>query len=177
MYLSRVLSSLLLSAALATAQTTGVPGINDYTINGSACSGSPSCTTCCFATPASLNCSVSTAPGNFVIIVWSFCPCSAGFVCGPPNACLPPIPLSACGSTSNQSFDMMLGCVMTTFWASANTAGVASFTLNIPNLGPAAPCSIGPLSTQALVLDTCGLGTPLFPGPFVLTQAYDVFFW
>jgi hypothetical protein len=167
----------LASVSFAAAQVTGVPGINDYTINAPVCAGSPSCTTCCFQTPVALNCNVSTTPGNLVVVIWSFCPCFAGFACGPINACVPPIPNTACGSTTNQSLDLQLGCVMTTFVGVANTAGIAPVTLNIPNLGPALPCSIGPLSTQAVVLDPCGLGVAAFPGPFVATQAYDVWFW
>jgi hypothetical protein len=164
---------------LAVAQTTGVPGINHYTImgGGAICNGSPSCTTCCFFTPVTLACNVSTAPGNLVVILWSFCPCTAGFLCGPINACVPAIPNTACTSTTNQSFDLALGCVMTTFVGVANTTGNATVNISFPTLGPAAPCSIGPLGTQAVVLDPCGLGVTIFPGPFVATQAYDVSFW
>jgi hypothetical protein len=165
------------TTALALGQTTGVPGINDYTINGSACSGSPSCTSCCFQTPVALNCSVSAPNGSIVIVVWSFCPCLAGFSCGPPNACTPAIPSTACGSTTNQSLDLVLGCVMTPFVGVGNTAGLASVVVNIPNMGPAAPCSIGPLSTQAVVFNPCGFGASPFFGPFVFTQAYSVSFW
>jgi hypothetical protein len=165
------------TTALALGQTTGVPGINDYTINGSACSGSPSCTSCCFATPVALNCSVSAPTGSICVVVWSFCPCFPGFSCGPTNFCVPAIPSTACGSSTNQSLDLVLGCVMTPFVGVTNTAGLASVVVNIPPLGPAPPCSIGPLSTQAVVIDPCGAGASPFLGPFVLTQAYSVTFW
>ena len=173
-----LLSRLLLSLAapsFAIAQTTGVPGINDYTISGSL-SGSASCTTLCFATPANLNLNVSTAPGNLVIFAWSFCPCFGGFVCGGPNACFPTIPTTACGSSTNQSLDLQLGCVLTTFSAVANATGNASMLLPIPSIGPLPPCSF-PMASQALILDPCGVGLSILPGPFVLSQAYDVLFW
>ncbi|HLQ37629.1 MAG TPA: hypothetical protein VK348_07500, partial [Planctomycetota bacterium] len=83
---------------------------------------------------------------------------------------------TACGSTTNQSFDIQLGCVSSSSLVLANAAGSATLTLNIPNLGPAPPCSIGPLTTQAVVIDPCGLGVTGFPGPFVLTQAHSVSF-
>jgi hypothetical protein len=176
MRIQDLLLAITATTALALGQTTGVTGINDYTINGSACSGSPSCTSCCFSTPVTLNCNVATAPGNAAIFFWSFCPCTAGFICGPVNSCVPAIPSTACGSTTNQSFDVLLGCVNFTVIAFSNTAGIANLTLNIPNLGPAPPCSIGPLATQVVVIDTCGLGVTGFPGPFVLTQGYSVSF-
>lgn len=170
-----VLASLAI-AALGRAQTTGVPGINDYTINSPTCSGSPSCQTCCFATPVTLSCNVSTAPGNVAVIVWSFCPCSAGFMCGGTNACVPAIPTTACGNTTNTSYDLILGCVSSTFVVVANGSGNATLSLPIPSIGPAPPCSVT-LSSQAVVIDPCGLGVALFPGPFVTTQAYSVNFW
>lgn len=165
---------LLGTATVGLAQTTGVIGINDYTINSST-SGATSCTTQCYTTPVSLSLDVSTAPGNFVIYIWSFCPCSAGFVCGGPNACLPGIPFTACGATTNQSLDLQLGCVITFFGpAMANSAGIANFVLPIPTLS-LPPCSF-PLATQALILDVCGVGLPILPGPWVLSQSYDVLF-
>lgn len=170
----RIVLASLASAALGFAQTTGVIGINDYTIN-SAGSGTTSCTTQCYNTPVALNLNVSTAPGNFVIFVWSFCPCFGGFVCGGANACLPAIPFTACGSTTNQSLDLQLGCatvLLGTFVA--NAAGNASTLLPIPTLS-LPPCSF-PMSTQALILDLCGAGLPILPGPWVLTQSYDVQF-
>ncbi len=170
----RIAFASLATAALGFAQTTGVVGINDYTIN-SAGSGSTSCTTQCYNTSVTLNLNVSTAPGNFVIFAWSFCPCSAGFVCGGPNACLPAIPFTACGSTTNQSLDLQLGCVVMFFGpVAANTAGNASLPLSIPTLS-LPPCSF-PLATQAVIIDLCGVGLSILPGPFVLSQSYDVLF-
>jgi hypothetical protein len=52
-------------------------------------------------------------------------------------------------------------------------------TINVPLLSPGTvPCTaLSSFSTQAVVLDLCGVGgPPVGPGPFVLTQAYDVGF-
>jgi len=174
--LARALAALAF-VAVAAAQTTGVPGINDYTISGSSgpnCAGSPSCITCCYPTPTTVTGNVSTVPGNFVIFIWSFCPCSAGFLCGPSNSCIPVIPATACGNSTNQSLDFALGCVNSFFIAGTNTAGQATFTMNVPSLGPA--CASASLATQAIALDPCGLGIAIAPGPFVFTQAYQINF-
>src|SRR5687768_16435950 len=98
------------TAALAVAQTTGVNGINNYTI-APGCSGTQSCTSCCFTTPVPLVCTVSTAPGRAVIFYFSFCPCLTCFMPGPANPCVPTIPATACGSSTNQAFEIVLGCV------------------------------------------------------------------
>ena len=172
--LPRIALAACFTAALALAQVTGVPGINDYTI-APGCSGAQSCTSCCFTTPVALTCNVSTAPGNAVFLFFSFCPCTTCFMPGPPNLCVPGIPSTACGSTTNQAFEVVLGCVSSTNLVFANSAGVASFNLNLPFLGPAPACSIN-LSTQAIIIDPCGMGVSGFPGPFVLTQAYSLFF-
>jgi len=162
------------TAVLAVAQTTGVPGINDYTI-APGCSGPQSCTSCCFTTPAALVCNVSTAPGRAVIFYFSFCPCTTCFIPGPANVCVPGIPSTACGNSTNQAFEVLLGCVSSTNFVIANSAGIATFNLNLPFLGPAPACSIN-LSTQAIVIDPCGMGVNGFPGPFVLSQAYSLNF-
>ena len=90
----------------------------------------------------------------------------------------PVIPATACGG-SNQSADInltaacgiALSLVMTT-----NSAGTVGAVLNIPPL-PGPPCGVISLSTQAVVINPCGLGVPpAFGGPFVLTQAYTLNF-
>jgi len=172
--LPRIALTSFFTAALAVAQTTGVNGINNYTI-APGCSGAMSCTSCCFVTPVPLVCNVSTAPGNAVIFYYSFCPCSTCFIPGPTNLCVPGIPSTACGSTTNQAFEIVLGCVSSTVFTIANSAGIATFTLNVPFLGPAPPCSIN-LSTQAIIIDPCGMGVSGTPGPFVLSQAYSLNF-
>jgi len=175
-FLRAAVAAVVLACA-SVAQTSGVPGINDYTLAGSTgpgCFGSPSCITCCYPTPTVVTGTVSTGPGRAVFFIWSFCPCTPGFICGPTNACAPPIPLTACGSATNQSFDILLGCVTSTNLVLSNSAGQAQFTLTLPTLGPA--CASATLSTQAVIVDNCGLGVAGFPGPFVLTQAYSVNF-
>ena len=57
-----------------------------------------------------------------------------------------------------------------------NSAGTLSLALPIPSItGP--PCLNFTISTQAAVINPCGLGVPgLVPGPFVLTQGYTLNF-
>jgi len=175
---------LALTGARANAQVTGVPGINDYTLNGFT-SGSTSCTSLCFPSPVTLTMAVHTAPGNLAIAFWTDCPCRGCSIPWPPNACAPSIPLGsvpAC-SLTNQSIDFfpVPSCsILFSFTMVANSAGFASTTISVPliNFGtvPCAPTN-PTFSTQAVVLDLCGNGgVPVGPGPFVLTQAYDVGF-
>ncbi|MGE3171631.1 MAG: hypothetical protein AB7O97_03335 [Planctomycetota bacterium] len=170
------------TAGLA-AQTTGVPGINDYTLNGLT-SGSQSCTQLCFPSPVTLTMSVQTVPGAFVVILWTSCPCRGCVAPWPPNACAPAIPLGtlpACSAT-NQSLDIFFNTGCATVFSTtlvANAAGVASLTVSVPLIAAGTvPCTpLTSLSTQAVVFDLCGVGgPPIGPGPFVLTQAYDVGF-
>jgi hypothetical protein len=163
------------TAAVTSAQVTGVPGMNHYTI-APGCSGTQSCVSCCFLTPVTLTCNDSTAPARAVIFYFSFCPCTTCFMAGPVNACVPTIASTACGSTTNQAFEVLLGCVSSSSLVLANTAGLATFSLPVPALGPVAPCSIN-LATQAVVIDPCGAGLNAAPGPFVFTQAYSLNFW
>jgi len=167
-----------LFAAAATAQTTGVVGINDYTISGLG-SGSTSCTPLCFPNGGvTLNLAVTAPAGSFAVVVFNFCPCTPCSVAAPANACVPAIPLSACGG-SNQSLDMNLtaacGIAFSAFLV-PNSAGFLSMPLPIPTIsGP--PCLNFTISTQAAVFNACGLGIPgLFPGPFVMTQGYTLNF-
>ena len=168
----------ILALAPALAQTTGVVGINDYTINGLG-SGTTSCTSLCFPNGnVTLGLNVSAPVGSFVVVLFNFCPCLSCYLPAPANACLPAIPPTACGG-SNQSADInltsacgiALSIVMTT-----NTAGTIGASLSIPPL-PGPPCSVVQLSTQAVVINPCGLGVPPgFSGPFVLTQAFTLNF-
>lgn len=182
---SNLVRSLTLAAALAplTAQVTGVAGINDYTVNGVA-PGSQSCTQVCIPTPGTINMNVNTVPGAFVVIVFTDCPCRGCAIPWAPNACIPGIPngiVPACAAT-NQSIDFfpIPGCNV--IWSGttiANAAGLANITLTVPFIGfGTVPCTLNNLfSTQAIVFDPCGVGgVPIGPGPFVLTQAYDVLF-
>lgn len=180
--LLRILTLAAVAAPLA-AQTTGVAGINDYTVNGST-PGSSSCPAVCIPTPGTITMTVNTVPGAFVIFVWTDCPCTGCAIPWAANVCTPSIPngtSSACAST-NQSLDFLPvpGCnILFTGTAFANAAGLASIVLTVGSLGNGTvPC--GPfnrLSTQAVVFDPCGVGgIPLGAGPFVVTQAYDVGF-
>lgn len=175
------IAAVLLPIASAVAQTTGVPGINDYTLNGLV-SGSSSCTQLCFATPTNLTMAVQTVPGAIAVVVWTDCPCRGCAFPWPANTCVPPIPFGTAApcSATNQSLDFVPipGCnILFQGFLFANAAGLASQTLALPPLGSSAqPCALR-FTTQAVVLDPCGLGgPPLGAGPFVLTQAYDVGF-
>ncbi len=166
-----------LAVCTAPAQTTGVVGINDYTINGLG-SGSTSCTTLCFPGGGlTLTLAASAPVGSIVLVLFNFCPCLVCSLGGPTNACLPPIPATACGG-SNQSLDMSLaaGCgIAFSAVITVNSAGVLALSLPIPSFtGP--PCTNATLSTQAVVIDPCGLGLFAVPGPFVLTQSYTLTF-
>lgn len=177
---TRLAPLLAISLALgpAFAQTTGTVGSNDYTINGLG-SGGTSCVPLCFPNGnVVLNLAVSAPLGAIGIVFFNFCPCLPCQLPAPINACVPPIPVTAC-SGSNQSFDMDLSppcglpVNLTLF---VNTAGVYANTVTIPPL-PGAPCSgVWQLSTQAIIFSSCGLGTFAVPGPYVLTQAFTLNF-
>jgi hypothetical protein len=172
--------SLFLTAVLATsiaAQTTGVPGINDLDLNGFG-AGTTSCSTICYPNGnVSLNYTASVPPGAFVLVFFTFCPCLPCQLAAPTNACLPPIPPTACGP-SNQSLDLNINAAcgpLVSLPMSINTAGVLGLSINIPPfVGP--PCSNAVLTAQAVVLDPCGLGLFAAPGPFVFTQAITATF-
>src|SRR5262245_34218672 len=98
--------ALSLFATASVAQTTGVAGINDYTLNGLV-PGSTSCTPLCFVSPLNLTLTVVAPPFSAAVIVWTDCPCRACSIPWPPNACVPAIPfgpLPPCAFT-NQSID------------------------------------------------------------------------
>lgn len=180
--LVRSLALLVVTAPL-TAQVTGVFGINDYTVNGVA-PGSQSCTPVCIPTPGLITMNVDTVPGAFVVVVFTDCPCRGCSIPWGPNACTPAIPngvIPQC-ATTNQSIDFfpIPGCgIIWSGTAVANAAGQATIVLSVPLIGTATvPCAVNQLfSTQAIVFDPCGVGgVPIGPGPFVLTQAYDVLF-
>ena len=173
---SLLIASFAISPALA--QTTGVVGINDYTIN-SLGSGGTSCVSLCFPNGnVTLNLALTAPLGTIAIAFFNFCPCLSCQLPGPSNACLPPIPNTACGLT-NQSFDMDLSppCgIPVNFTMLASSAGFYSASVAIPPL-PGTPCSgVYQLSTQAIVFNTCGLGVYAVPGPFVLSQSYTLNF-
>ncbi len=167
-----------LAACAAVAQVTGVPGTNDYTINTLG-SGGTSCVPLCFPNGGvTLNLAVSAPLGAIAIAFFNFCPCQTCQLPGPANTCAPPIPLTACGASTNQALDLDISppCgVPVSFTMFVNTAGVYSASVVIPPL-PGPPCGIATLSTQAMVFSSCGLGLTAVPGPFVLTQSYTLTF-
>ncbi len=153
-----------LTAGSLSAQTTGVPGINDYTINGQD-SGSTSCTQVAIGGSIVSNFNISTSSGTPVLFMFSLCPCSPGNQCVPTPTCTF-LPMTACGGLSNQSLDLVPTCILTSQFAISDGIGNANMNLFIP-YGLT-------FSTQAFVLDPTGGGcaAPTFPGTF--TQAYNV---
>lgn len=176
-----VVLTVLLMALTARAQVTGVAGINDYTINGSI-PGSTSCNNICLPPPVTVVMQVSTVPNTAVFFIWNPCPCRACVTPWTLNSCLPVIPLATippCSGTTNQSLDMLLSPNCPIIWsglAISSAAGIATISIPIPPL-TTLPCAGPRFSTQAVVVNTCGTGgPPAGPGPFVLTQAYNLVF-
>ncbi len=165
-------------ATVGVAQTTGVPGINDLTVNGFG-SGQTSCATTCFANGnLVLNYTVSAPFGAPVLIAFNLCPCAPCTLPGPANFCAPPIPLTAC-ALSNQSFDLSLNaaCGPLTLLPTTPILGttLSSLSIAVPPI-PGAPCLNLALSAQAVIIDPCGAGLFAAPGPFVLSQAITTWF-
>lgn len=171
------LLAFLLSTSTALCQTTGVPGINDLTVNWTG-SGTTSCTTMCFPNGNTvINFDVSMPIGGFAVLMFNFCACTPCSLPGPTNPCLPSIPLTACGP-SNQSLDLNItaACGPTIFVpVTVSTAGTVGASIVIPPI-PGLPCSSAVLGVQGVVIDPCGLGLFAVPGPFVLTQSYTLLF-
>lgn len=175
----RSTAAFLLTAAAAVAQTTGVPGMNDLTVN-SLGSGSTSCTTLCFPNGGlTLNLNVSAPPGAFAIALFGLCPCTTCTLPGPTNSCFPTIPNTACGASTNQSLDidMTAACGIVASFVMVNSTGTlgTSMSLNIPAF-TGLPCTNATLSVQAAVIDPCGMGLLGVTGPFVMTQSYTLTF-
>src|ERR1043166_3609049 len=121
--------ALTVFGAAAAAQTTGVPGINDYTITCAGCatgapagcgfapgglggiSGSTSCPTLTFdmTIGGTLNFGVSSIPGSPITIFYNFCPCFPCYALLPPANCAA-IPFTTCSTTTNQTVDLNLTC-------------------------------------------------------------------
>ena len=171
------LLAFLITASTALCQTTGVPGINDLTVNFTG-SGTTSCTTMCFPNGnTAINFDVSMPVGAIAVLMFNFCPCSPCSLPGPANACFPSIPATACGP-SNQSLDLNIAaaCGPTMFVpVTVSTAGTVGLSLAIPPI-PGVPCASAVLSVQGVVIDPCGLGLFAMPGPFVFTQSYTLLF-
>lgn len=161
----RALLVLGIATALATGPaaqgTTGVPTINDYTLNGMT-SGSSSCTLLFpFASgPAVLK--ISTAPNAPTVFLFNLnCPCKTCLFPWVPATC--PMPPLTCATFTNQAFELNTGfatCVFLSASATADASGTASITVVVPPMIR--------FSTQAVLLHPCS------PSTLVFTQAYDV---
>ncbi len=156
-------------ATTAVAQTTGVPGFNDYTIAGSG-SGSTSCTAVNIAGGGPTTFQVSTAPGAPVVFLFTpNCPCSPCFFPLPATSSACPIPYTACvssdGTATNQSLDLILSgtCSMLAVTVPADAFGNATISINLP-----AGWLIG---TQAAAAHPCNASSSF---PVLMTQSYTV---
>ena len=114
-----------------------------------------------------MNLSVTTqAPGQVAIVGFSVSPCVPGLFCVPNNTCLP-IPVSACGFSTNQSLDIIQapGPVLNNVSLPFGIGGLATITAVVPH-------QVGvTFSTQAVVYDpVCGT----FLNVAVLTQAHNI---
>jgi len=154
----RLISALLCLCALVTAQTTGVPGINDLTINGGG-SGSNSGTNCGVVTtvPSAMTLAISAAPGSAIIG-------------GAANNCVVgSVPVGGAGTTLDIDF-VSLG-----FWidgtgllgpgnplnAFAFTDGGGNWSLSVTSNS-----TFAPLAVQCAVVDP--------GGNISMTQAYVI---
>ena len=140
--------ALLVIVIPARAQTTGIPGFNDYTINAIG-SGSTSCTSITVLTPSTVTFQVSGTPLTPVMIYISFVPCLVG----------PPSPFTCQGTSLDLApfpAPLPLSAGLT------DVAGNYTFSLTLPPISP--PITIG---TQSLLLCVPSF-LPLF------TQAYDL---
>lgn len=170
------LLSCLLSGS-AVAQTTGVPGINDLTLNFTFGSGMTSCATTCFPNGnVVLTYTVSVGTGAIPFLMLNLCPCQPCSLTAPLNFCAPTIPATACGG-SNQSLDLDVSaaCPILFLPVGPTTTGVVGVSITVPPI-PGPPCTNMALSAQALILDLCGAGLTVAPGPFVFSQAITTWF-
>lgn len=177
----------VLLATVCGAQTTGIPGLNNFTMTCAGCgtggyvscfgagnfggpggvSGSTSCTPLYFdvAAGGTFTLMVTTLPGATVQFFYNSCPCS---LCNVPLSPICGLPLTSCGFTTNQSVDLNLGCGVTLLGSgSVNTAGFFGLSITVPPLPPSTCIT---LSIQAAIF-----GGPACSGPVIVTQAYRVF--
>jgi hypothetical protein len=152
--------ALALAAAPAAQGTTGVAGVNNYTVNGLT-PGSSSCTLL-FPVPAGpvvLN--VNTAPSAPVVFLFNVnCPCSPCFFPWAPATC--PMPPTTTCPTTNQAYELnstFATCIFLSAGTTANSSGNATITVVVP---PTIR-----FSTQAVLIHPCYAG-------LVFSQAYNV---
>lgn len=164
-----LLASLSLAAlgSLAGAQTTGVPGYNDYTVNTLG-SGATSCHSVSIPGGGPTLFEVSTPmPGMPVIQLFSLCPCTPCWAPLPESPC--PLPYTACGvpgTVSNQSWDIDLICYIGNAAGVSGAGGIYSQILNLP------PGIV--FSTQAAVIDFTGLTCVSAPPSWILSQSHEI---
>jgi len=177
-------AALFVIACPARTQTTGVCGANDLLVNG-AIPGSTSCVPSgpWGSTPITLSVDASPAAVATIFVI-STCPCIPCSLprLASPSSCPQPIPFTACGSTTNQSFDVFCGpgCVCLfviapNLPAPACPSGRPKTTAVLP-IGPI-PTSIPPgfvASVQAGVIEVPAICASPSWG-VVKTQAYDIF--
>jgi hypothetical protein len=180
-----VFAAVLLANGLM-GQTTGIPGLNDFTVTCAGCgtgsfpacwgpgpsggtggvSGSTSCTTLYFDVSAggTFTLAVTALPGSTVTIFNNPCACSPCFLPLPPIC---GIPFTSCGNTTNLSVDLNLSCgINILFSGGANTAGIYANTITIPPLPPGTCIQMG---IQAAIS-----GSISCAGPFIVSQAYTL---
>ena len=124
--LTTAVVALLLMGTLASAQTTGFPGFNDYTVNGLG-SGSTSCTPISLTSPTSLDFEISATPGTTAYFMFSFFPCTPASILFPTcqgttfDLRFPPIPYMAgpylVGTSGTASYSVPLPPMITLTFA------------------------------------------------------------
>ncbi|MCB9882587.1 MAG: hypothetical protein H6834_12425 [Planctomycetes bacterium] len=146
----RLLTTTLLLAVLASpamAQTTGIPGFNDLTINALG-SGSTSVTTLTFVSPTTLNFQIQASGAGYPVVL---------MVSPFPASPFPTLPLLTCQGTQ-----FHLRFPPTPIMLPGSTGGGGAWNLAVPVGIPAT------FSVQGLIIDPSCTALLLF------TQAYDV---
>lgn len=169
MKLALLLSSVLALAATTSAQTTGVPGVNDLTVNATG-SGGTSCQFLTLTGGGTVTINIDTLPGlSTVFFLSPFCRCTDGSVIGaPPPFVFAPspscgIPYTAGGGTSNQSFDIITGLCGPILSAPvvSDPSGQATISFPIP--------AGFVFTVQGGIIHPCATGFPA-----IFTQSFSV---
>lgn len=155
---ARTLAVSAAAQAVGVSGTIGVPGVNDYIVDGAG-SGSSSCAIGPVALPPGslVPLSVTTLKAGISVV----------FVINlSPLLCIPEIlPLAPCGPIPTTFLDIDPGGPFISFAAVTDLSGTATFLLATP---PALGLTV---ATQALMIVPA---TAPCPGPFVATQAYEI---
>ena len=146
--------------ALAAAQTTGVPFVNDYTIGGFG-SGATSCNAITLGS-GTYSFTVTSSPNLAVVYFIDLCPCSPCWLPLPSVTCT--IPTTACfGSNQSIDIDLSSACPVFAFPGVTDAFGISTVTL--PYGGNP------PFSTQVAIL---GHPTCVSSLGLLVTQAHQV---